>query len=167
MYLWHNILCKTMNILQSRYNILQNRYNLFFQFNYPLLWGTNIPGIPTTLTGHIVPAMTIASLFGICILCKACCQVIFDDDKCQVIYNGNIILTGYKDSVSDLCTLPIFPNKSRTALDATHQPLPGPCLDSAPQPTLHGINFSYHCTTKENNVNSCTKACATHPRHPY
>jgi hypothetical protein len=42
MYLWHNILCKTINILQSRYNILQNRYNLFFQFNYPLLWGVSV-----------------------------------------------------------------------------------------------------------------------------
>ncbi len=32
MYLWRNILCKTINILHSR-------YYLFFQFNYPLLWG--------------------------------------------------------------------------------------------------------------------------------
>jgi hypothetical protein len=32
MYLWRNILCKTINILHGRY------YS-FFQFNYPLLWG--------------------------------------------------------------------------------------------------------------------------------
>jgi hypothetical protein len=29
-----------------------------------------IPGLPTTLTGHIMPNMTTASLFGIRILCK-------------------------------------------------------------------------------------------------
>jgi hypothetical protein len=46
----------------------------------------NIPGLPTTLTGQIVPNMTNASLFGICILCKAGCQVLFDDDQSQVIY---------------------------------------------------------------------------------
>jgi hypothetical protein len=32
MYLWRNILCKTTNILHVR-------YNLFFQFNYPIMWG--------------------------------------------------------------------------------------------------------------------------------
>ncbi len=31
MYLWRNILCKTINILNGR-------YYLFSQFNYPLLW---------------------------------------------------------------------------------------------------------------------------------
>jgi hypothetical protein len=55
----------------------------------------NIPGLPTTLTGQIVPNMTTTSLFGIRILCKAGCQVLFDDDKCKVIYNGNVIRTGY------------------------------------------------------------------------
>ncbi len=38
-YLWLNILCKTINILQKWYNILLSRYDLFFQFNYPILWG--------------------------------------------------------------------------------------------------------------------------------
>jgi hypothetical protein len=31
----------------------------------------DIPGLPTTLTGHIVPHLAIASLFGIRVLCKA------------------------------------------------------------------------------------------------
>ncbi len=42
MHLWHNILCKTINILHNKYNILQSRYNLFFQFNYPILWGITL-----------------------------------------------------------------------------------------------------------------------------
>ena len=30
----------------------------------------NIPGLPFTLVGHIVPKMMMASLLGICVLCK-------------------------------------------------------------------------------------------------
>ena len=35
------------------------------------------------------------------------CTVTFDKDKCDVIYNGNVILRGFKDSATDLWTLPI------------------------------------------------------------
>ncbi len=41
-----------------------------------------IPGLPTTLVGHIVPELSIASLFGIRVLTEA---------KCVVKYNGKII----------------------------------------------------------------------------
>jgi hypothetical protein len=61
-----------------------------------------IPGLPTVLTGHIVPGITIASLIGIQILCKAGCKVVFDNKKCEVIYKTNIILRGYKDPTTDL-----------------------------------------------------------------
>ncbi len=56
-----------------------------------------IPGLPTVLTGHIVPSLPVASLIGIRPLCKAGCKVLFDDKKCDVIYNGNVILRGNKD----------------------------------------------------------------------
>ena len=69
----------------------------------------DIPGLPTTLTGHIVPNLAIASLFGIRVLCKAGCKVVFDDDKCDVFYQGKLILRGYKDPSTDLWTLPIVP----------------------------------------------------------
>ena len=39
----------------------------------------NIPGLPTTLIGHIVPKLVVALLFGICVLCKAGCTVVFND----------------------------------------------------------------------------------------
>jgi hypothetical protein len=45
----------------------------------------NIPGLPCTLTGHIVPTLAVASLIGIRPLCKAGCKVIFDDKKCEVV----------------------------------------------------------------------------------
>jgi hypothetical protein len=66
-----------------------------------------IPGLPMVLTGHIVPGITIASLIGIRILCKAGCKVIFDNEKCKVFYENNIILRGYKDPTTNLWTLPI------------------------------------------------------------
>ena len=73
----------------------------------------NIPGLPTTLTGHIVPHLAIASLFGIRVLCKAGCKVVFDDDTCDVYYDSKLILRGYKDPSTDLWTLPIVPTHAK------------------------------------------------------
>ncbi len=106
--------------------------------------------------------MTTASLFGICILCKAGCKVLFDDDKCQVIYNSKVILTGYKDPVSDLWTLPILPSEPpQTTPDAAH-PLPlGPCISDTPQELA---NFSYHRTSTENNVKFMHQSLCNPPK---
>jgi hypothetical protein len=90
-----------------------------------------IPGLPTILTGYIVPSLTVASLIGIRPLCKAGCQVVFDDNKCDVRFNGNLILRGYKDPSTDLWTLPIRPNVCATP-GQTVLPRSGPCLDRAP-----------------------------------
>ena len=75
----------------------------------------NIPGLPTCLTGHIVPHLAVASLIGIRPLCKAGCTVTFDDDKCDVIFQGNVILRGYKDAATDLWTLPLTADAMKTA----------------------------------------------------
>jgi hypothetical protein len=64
-----------------------------------------IPGLPTMLVGHIVPELSITSLFRIRVLTAAGCTVKFDNEKCVVKYNGNIILTGMKDPTTDLWTL--------------------------------------------------------------
>jgi hypothetical protein len=61
-----------------------------------------IHGLPYILTGHIVPHLTVASLMGIRPLCNVGCTVTFDCDKCDVIYNGNVLLRGYKDEMTDL-----------------------------------------------------------------
>jgi hypothetical protein len=61
-----------------------------------------IPGLPTTLVGHIVPELSIASLFGIQVLTEAGCTVKFDNEKCVVKYNGKIFLIGMKDPKTDL-----------------------------------------------------------------
>ncbi len=124
----------------------------------------DIPGLPHKLIGHIVPDMKMASLLGIRILCKAGCKVIFDDEKCQVIFKGNTILMGYKDPISNLWTLPILNNKERlwttpgSDLVASEQTpsRPGPYKGHAPQlpfkPMPALALFLYHCTTKANAV---------------
>ncbi len=66
-----------------------------------------IPGLLTVLTGHIVPSLCIASLIGIRPLCKAGCKVIFDNKKCDVVFDGVVILRGFKNPSTDLWTLPI------------------------------------------------------------
>jgi hypothetical protein len=66
-----------------------------------------IPGLPTVLTGHIVPSLTVASLIGIRVLCEAGCTVTFTASHCDVIYAGKVIARGYKDPSTDLWTLPL------------------------------------------------------------
>jgi hypothetical protein len=69
------------------------------------------PGLPTRLEAHILPDLTVASLIGIRILCKAGCVVIFTDKACYVMYGGKVILRGYKDPSTDLWILPITPDE--------------------------------------------------------
>jgi hypothetical protein len=73
-----------------------------------------LPGLPTTLVGHIVPELSIASLFGLRVLTEAGCTVKFDNKKCVVKYNDKIILVGLKDLATDLWTLPIVGPAGKT-----------------------------------------------------
>ncbi len=75
----------------------------------------NIDGLPTVLTGHIIPDLSIASLFGIRVLTEAGCMVTFDKNNCIVRYNGAIILRGVKDPATDLWTLPLGTPQSTTS----------------------------------------------------
>ena len=52
----------------------------------------NIPGLPTPLKGHIVPNLAVALLFGIHVLCKAGCTVVFNNKTCDVYFKKKIIL---------------------------------------------------------------------------
>jgi hypothetical protein len=110
-----------------------------------------------------MPDITTASLFGIRILCKAGCKVVFDDATCQVIYDGIVILKGYKDPVSNLWTLPVLPssNPTQTSLDAPHHSSLGPCMSDA----LREIaTFLYHRATMENNVKFMHQSLSNPPK---
>jgi hypothetical protein len=74
-----------------------------------------VPGLPTTLIGHIVPKLSIASLFGIRVLTEAGCIVQFDNKKCLVCYKEKNILIGMKDPATDLWTLPIVDPAGKTS----------------------------------------------------
>ncbi len=115
----------------------------------------DIPGLPTVLTGHVVPHLAVASLIGIRPLCKEGCIVTFDNDKCNVSYNGKIILRGLKDPASDLWTLSINPKDMRTTLSrsshvfgrAPHDPLDAPI-----HPAVDLANFTHSIKTRANGV---------------
>jgi hypothetical protein len=95
----------------------------------------NIPRLPMTLIpGHIIPDLKIASLIGICPLCKVGCTVIFDNDKWDVMYDGRVILRGYKDLATDLWTLPITKEGMRTTPSQNDLPRPCPGISRAPHP---------------------------------
>ncbi len=58
-------------------------------------------------------------------------SVVFDNDKCDVMFNGKVILHGYRDPTANLWMLPIT-NKVCTAPVPTVLPRPGLCLSCAP-----------------------------------
>jgi hypothetical protein len=109
-----------------------------------------IPGLPTTLVGHIVPELSIASLFGIRVLTEAGCMVKFDIKKCVVKYNGKIILIGMKDPPTDLWTLPIIgPEQGeQDAFVNLHEEF------------MEGTNEARSCTTSSLAVPVCANAQA-------
>jgi hypothetical protein len=119
-----------------------------------------IRGLPTILMGHIVPSFSIASLIGIRLLCKAGCTVVFDDKKCNVMYNGMVILWGFEDPSMDLWTLPI-PKTVCTSPGPTVLPRSGPCIDHAPHlqlvsghnhPAITVASFTHSVRTRSNAV---------------
>jgi hypothetical protein len=106
-----------------------------------------IPGLPTMLTGHLVPSLKVASLIGIRPLYKTGCKVVFDNEKCEVIFNNKVILTGHKDPSTDLWTL-LLPTRrmwislTSDAVIMPTSPRPGPCIDCAPHPPK-GLNDTH------------------------
>jgi hypothetical protein len=109
-----------------------------------------IPGLPTTLVGHIVPELSIASLFGIRVLTEAGCLVKFDIKKCVVTYNGKIILIGMKDPTTDLWTLPIV-GPEQGEQDA---------FVNLREEFMEGTNKARSCTTSSLVVPVCANAQA-------
>jgi hypothetical protein len=82
------------------------------------LCNITIPGLPIVLTGHIVPRLSIASLIGIHVLCKAGCKVVFTKNFCSVIYNNKVILQGTKDPSTNVWRLPI--NATEDVINMDH-----------------------------------------------
>ena len=120
-----------------------------------------IPGLPTTLMGHIVPEVSIASLFGIRVLTAAGCTIKFDNEKCVVKYNGTIILRGMKDPTTDLWTLPIVGSAGKTSqMDTQDKHY---VFDNLHNEFLERANAAYSTAPSSLAVPSCssTQTCET------
>ncbi len=112
-----------------------------------------INGLPVTLTGHIIPNLSIALLFGIQILTEAGCDVTFTKGDCIVTYNGKIILRGEKDPSTDLWTL-LLGSHDMTSQHATST-LPSAAPDFAnpyAQPTVQIAFIAHTVRTKANSI---------------
>jgi len=87
-------------------------------------------------------------------LCKAGCTVTFDNMKCEVMFNGNVILCGVKDPSTDLWTLPIPSKRVGTTPGDTLLSRPGPCESRAPHQSEHPalVCFAHSLRTCANAV---------------
>jgi hypothetical protein len=56
--------------------------------------------LPFPLMGHIIPELTIASLFGIHVLTKVGCKVTFSKRTCVITYNGKLFKPAVKTPLS-------------------------------------------------------------------
>jgi hypothetical protein len=111
-----------------------------------------IDGLPVTLTGHIIPDLSIALFFGIRILTEAGCDVTFTKVDCIVKYNGKIILCGEKDPSTDLWNLPLG-SHCMTSQHAMKLPLVAPDFAGAHvQPAVQIAFFAHTVQTKANSI---------------
>ena len=111
-----------------------------------------IEGLPTILTGHIIPDLSIASLFGIRVLTEAGCEVTFTTTECIVRYNNKIILRGAKDPVTDLWTLPLG-TTSTTSRPPLRLPSAALCVtDAHTHRPLQIAFFTHTVRTKANSI---------------
>ncbi len=95
-----------------------------------------IEGLPVTLMGHIIPDLSIASLFGIRVLTEAGCNVMFTKGDCVVKYSENIILQGEKKPATDLWTLLLGSQGMTSQRDMSMLPSQ-PLTMPMPMPTPH------------------------------
>jgi hypothetical protein len=106
-----------------------------------------VPGLPSPLVGHIVPNLAIALLIGICLLCNAGCIVVFDKYKCDVWYNGKIILTEPCNKSTKLWTLPLVAQDQHMSLN-TAPPVPRHTVPL----NLYIASFTHSVRTRVNTV---------------
>jgi hypothetical protein len=126
-----------------------------------------ISGLLLSLMGHIVLHLAISSFMGIRLLCNVGYTVVFDKNKCDVIYNGYVILQGYKDRSTDLFTLPINGCDMLSALPQS-APVVDCALHTCPDiyPGINIANFTHSVKTRANGV-SRINCCAILKSSPY
>jgi hypothetical protein len=112
-----------------------------------------INGLPVVLTGHIIPDLSIALLFGIRVLPEAGCEVTFTHDECVVHYNNKIILRGEKDPSMDLWTLPLGSQDMTSQHANCVLPLAAPVVAKAhAHPAIQIAFFAHTVCSKANSI---------------
>ena len=109
-----------------------------------------IDGLPMVLTGHIIPDLSIASLFGIRVLTEAGCNVTFTKGECVVRYNNAVILRGFKDPATDLWTLPLGSPHYNSNENKSKPATIGNIPMTTPQPQV--ATFAHTVRTRANSV---------------
>jgi hypothetical protein len=112
-----------------------------------------IDGLPATLTGHIIPNLSIALLFGIRILTEAGWDITFTKGDCIIKYNRKIILLGEKDPSTDLWTLPLGSHGmiSQHAMSTLLSAAPD-FANAHAQPAVQIAFFAHTVQTKANSI---------------
>jgi hypothetical protein len=77
-------------------------------------------------------------------------MVTFDNDKCDVLYDGNVILRGLKDAATDLWTLPINPAAMQTA-----QQRSAPDVDRSLHDIVEDIHLGVTLAAFAHSVRTC------------
>ncbi len=126
-----------------------------------------IDGLPVTLTGHIIPELSIALLFGIRVLTEAGCTVKSDKYSVKVRYNNHVIWKGDKDKTTDLWTLPLG-----SSMTNHHSPTVilsvAPVCANAHAHLMTQIAFlRTPCTPKPTASDSHTSLCVAQEYQPY
>ncbi len=94
-------------------------------------------------------------------LCNAGWTVSFNLNKYGVLFNGSVILRGYKDAATDLWTLPI--NKcSKIWTTLSQSP---PVLDCAPHPICPDLHPSFDLESFTHSVHMGVKGLSLHTSH--
>ncbi len=109
-----------------------------------------VPGLPRPILGHIVPNLTIASLFGIFPLCNAGCIVVFDQDKYTMLYDGKSYFNQSTKSVDRFVDIAISVKQNMQHYDKTT----GSATTQHFGPSSHGIIYAFG-----NDMHKCGPIC--------
>ncbi len=109
-----------------------------------------IDGLPTVLTGHIIPELLIVSLFGIHMLTEAGCNATFTKGECVVRYNDTVILRGLKDPATNLWTLPLGSPRHTSNAHECKPATIGTITVTSPQPQVAA--FAHTVRTRANSI---------------
>ena len=120
--------------------------------------------LPVTLTGHIIPDLSITLLFGIRVLREARWDVTFTRKECIVRYNSNIILRGAKDPTTDLWTLPLGSQVMTSQFNTGKLPSAAPVIANAHAHLALEIAFFAHTVrTKANSIRFAHQSLCSPP----